>query len=142
MRPLNGLTIFLGLTLILFTSIVLIKRSEYPGQKHLSSIPITLLARNEGKIYHTDLENYLVGVVAAEMPIEFSFAALEAQAVAARTIAVGRLKRFGGRGCRYQGVDFSDDPSENQAWESVENLKPNGGLAHFQQYYDKYAGRF
>ena len=49
-------------------------------------------------VYHTetaqlmpmDLETYLVGVVAAEMPASFELEALKAQAVAARTFAVNR----------------------------------------------------
>ena len=38
-----------------------------------------------------DLESYLVGVVAAEMPATFSLEALKAQAVAARTFAIRRM---------------------------------------------------
>ncbi|MBO5300825.1 MAG: hypothetical protein J6A81_01265, partial [Peptococcaceae bacterium] len=38
-----------------------------------------------------DLETYLIGVVAAEMPASFELEALKAQAVAARTFAVNRM---------------------------------------------------
>lgn len=37
-----------------------------------------------------DLEQYLTGVVAAEMPASFDVEALKAQAVAARTFTVSR----------------------------------------------------
>lgn len=37
------------------------------------------------------LENYIIGVVAAEMPASFSFEALKAQAVAARTFAYNKI---------------------------------------------------
>ena len=37
------------------------------------------------------LENYVIGVVAAEMPASFSFEALKAQAVAARTFAYNKI---------------------------------------------------
>jgi len=104
----------------------------------LSSIPITLFSRSEAKIYHINLESYLIGVVAAEMPANFEPNALKAQAIAARTIAVQRLKRFGGRGCQhYRGVDFCDDPNENQAWQSITELKIKWGSRDFQKYYIK-----
>lgn len=136
LRPVNGLIVFLLLLLLALAPITMLKKYGPSYQKPLSIIPITLLARNEGKIYHTDLENYLIGVVAAEMPAKFGFAALKAQAVAARTIAIGRLKRFGGRGSQYNdGVDFSDDPSENQAWLSTEELKTKWEPADFQNCY-------
>lgn len=38
-----------------------------------------------------DLEQYIIGVVAAEMPVEFDLEALKAQAVAARTYALKRM---------------------------------------------------
>lgn len=44
-----------------------------------------------GEIETVSLEKYVQGVVAAEMPLEFRPAALEAQAIAARTYALRRL---------------------------------------------------
>ncbi|MFA5523157.1 MAG: stage II sporulation protein D [Tissierellales bacterium] len=54
------------------------------------------------KVYNTksgsteeiDLEEYLKGVVAAEMPAAFHIEALKAQAIAARTYALSRIDRF------------------------------------------------
>jgi stage II sporulation protein D len=137
LRPANGLIIFLIIILLVLTPIILLKKHESPYQNPLSTIPITLLAKTEGKIYHTDLENYLIGVVAAEMPANFGLEALKAQAVAARTIAIGRLKRFGGRGCQYLGVDFTDNPSENQAWQSNTALIAKWGTPDFRACYSK-----
>lgn len=69
-----------------------------------------------------DLEEYLKGVVAAEMPADFDMEALKAQAVAARTFAYGRLC---GVYCSKQGVhdgtDICTDPSHCQAWTSRES---------------------
>ena len=45
----------------------------------------------DGTLMRMDLESYLVGVVAAEMPATFSLEALKAQAVAARTFAIRRM---------------------------------------------------
>ena len=54
------------------------------------------------KIYNTrtqevmemDLEEYIKGVVAAEMPAEFHIEALKAQAVASRTYAINRILKY------------------------------------------------
>ena len=48
-------------------------------------IPVTVLLENQTVVM--DLENYLIGVVLAEMPAEFETEALKAQAIAARTYA-------------------------------------------------------
>ena len=48
-------------------------------------IPVTVLLENQPVVM--DLENYLTGVVLAEMPAEFETEALKAQAIAARTYA-------------------------------------------------------
>ena len=94
LRPLNGLILFLLIILLILTPIVLIKKSSSPDQKPLSTIPITLLARKEGKIYHTNLEDYLIGVVAAEMPEKFAFEALKSQAVAGPDYRYRTFKTF------------------------------------------------
>ena len=102
------------------------------------SIPVTLVVRSEQKVYRLDLEEYLIGVVAAEMPAKFELEALKAQAVAARTVAIGRLKRFGGRGTRYNAMaDFSDDPGESQAWLGRNQLKVKWGRWDFASYHRK-----
>jgi len=57
-----------------------------------NNIKICVYIEPEGNIKEIVLEEYVIGVVAAEMPAEFAFEALKAQAVAARTYAYGRLK--------------------------------------------------
>lgn len=47
-----------------------------------------------GKTEEMKLEEYLKGVVAAEMPAAFHIEALKAQAIAARTYALTRIERF------------------------------------------------
>ncbi|MDD6879154.1 MAG: SpoIID/LytB domain-containing protein [bacterium] len=48
--------------------------------------------RSNGKIITLDLEEYLIGVVAGEMPASFNMEALKAQAVLARTYALKSIK--------------------------------------------------
>lgn len=62
-----------------------------------------------GKIEEMDIEEYLPGVLSGEMPASFEMEALKAQAVAARTYAISRMKSVGGTGCRNnEGADLCD----------------------------------
>ena len=56
-------------------------------QKQMVSIK-----RSNGTILYLELEEYLIGVVAAEMPASFNVEALKAQAIAARTYAMKAIK--------------------------------------------------
>jgi stage II sporulation protein D len=50
---------------------------------------------DDGKTAELNMRDYLIGVVAAEMPVKFQPEALKAQAVAARTYAIRRAARPG-----------------------------------------------
>src|SRR5690554_789037 len=53
---------------------------------------VALYINSSGKVEKIPIEEYVKGVVAAEMPGSFHMEALKAQAVAARTYAYKRLK--------------------------------------------------
>lgn len=72
-------------------------------------------------------EDYIVGVVGAEMPISFETEALKAQAVAARTYAYKRVDDIN------KPVDYK---SIGQAYNSVEQMKQKWG-SNFDTYYNK-----
>lgn len=74
-----------------------------------------------------DMEEYIKGVVAAEMPASFPEEALKAQAVASRTYAVRAV----------ENADFELGPSDiGQAYVTVDEMKENWG-ANFDTYYAK-----
>lgn len=70
------------------------------------------------------LQDYLVGVVAAEMPASFGSEALKAQAVAARTYTLCKMAKDAGRAIAEHpnGAEICTDPSHCQAWNSREEL--------------------
>jgi stage II sporulation protein D len=69
-----------------------------------------------------NLEEYIKGVVAAEMPADFDPEALKAQAVAARTFAYGRMTGvYKSKEGVHDGVDICTDSTHCQAWTSKEN---------------------
>lgn len=62
------------------------------------SKPQVLISNNKDKSnpYTLDLEEYIIGVVAGEMPASFNLEALKAQAVAARTFALNKMNNISG----------------------------------------------
>lgn len=85
---------------------------------------ITIKVYNPSKsvIEAYDLDEYLVGVVGAEMPPDFDDEALKAQAVAARTYALGRMKGLYGSALAHFGADVCTDSTHCQAWISKERF--------------------
>lgn len=73
-----------------------------------------------------ELEDYVVGVVAGEMPVNFPHEALKAQAVAARTYAVRQLQS--NPNMKYEDIA--------QAYVSVDKMKEMWGN-NFDEYYAK-----
>lgn len=74
------------------------------------------------------LEEYLVGVVAAEMPADFEPEALRAQAVAARTYTL-----YCARTGKHGGADVCTDYRCCQAWKSVEAMHESWGEAYAEK---------
>jgi len=85
---------------------------------------ITVYRNDIDKIVEMDFEEYIKGVLAAEMPADFSMEALKAQAVAARTFAYGRLRGVykSKQGVHDEAVVCTDS-THCQAWISEENAK-------------------
>lgn len=89
---------------------------------------VAVYDHQSGQIMTLGLEDYLVGVVAAEMPASFELEALKAQAVAARTFACSRLwSEAAAADAPYR---LTTDPATCQAWISDEEMQTRWG----QQY--------
>ena len=58
---------------------------------------VTVLNTEDNTTMELTTDEYIKGVVAAEMPVNFELEALKAQAVAARTYTLNRLEEFGGK---------------------------------------------
>lgn len=87
-----------------------------------------------GEVLEMDLEDYLTGVVAAEMPADFEAEALKAQAVAARTYAL-----YCAETGRHKEADVCTDYACCQAWRSEEALRRDWG-AEYEARHEKIAG--
>jgi len=83
-----------------------------------------------GDVEKFELEQYLVGVVAAEMPAEFELEALKAQAVAARTYAARRLGQH-----RLPDAGYDVDTTvQTQAWLSDAQMRSKWGWFNYLRY--------
>lgn len=91
-------------------------------------VKLHILNHQTGEVLEIGLEEYVAGVVAAEMPASFPLEALKAQAVAARTYAVKRLQVPDPRVKNVnREADLSTDSTINQAWISPTEMKKRWG---------------
>ncbi len=79
--------------------------------------------KSEEEIREMDFEEYIKGVVMAEMPASFEIEALKAQAVAARSYALHKMK--GGK--EDNGADVCTDFAHCQAYITDEKARANWG---------------
>lgn len=77
---------------------------------------INLLHNNENVVETLELEDYLINVVAAEMPVEYEEEALKAQATVARTYTLYQIEN----GHKHDNADICDSSTCCQAWISKE----------------------
>lgn len=82
--------------------------------------------KDNGIIEVKELEEYIIGVISAEMPALFNIEALKAQSVAARTYALKSLQ---------EGKKITDN-EKTQSYKSVEELKQLWGN-NFDTYFNK-----
>lgn len=84
--------------------------------------------RDKSNPYSIDLEEYIIGVVAGEMPASFSMEALKAQAVASRTFAVNKMQT---RKNYVLSTTIND-----QVYLTIDEMKKKWGN-DFDYYYDR-----
>ena len=98
-----------------------------PIEEGKEPIVIRLLNESDGSITNINLEDYIIGVVAAEMPASFESEALKAQAIAARTYAMYKKET---RNLDYDLIMGTKD----QAYKNNQTLLAQWGLNFFKYY--------
>lgn len=102
------------------------KKEELVKEEQKNNLTYVNLYRTNGSVLNIELEEYIVGVVGAEMPASFNIEALKAQAVVARTYALRMInseKRL-------------TDSSSTQNYKSNSELKTMWGSS-YNTYYNK-----
>ena len=97
---------------------------ESVSQTEETQAPVLTVPILDGsRVVEMELNEYLVGVVLAEMPASFEPEALKAQAVVARTYTM----RSHNRGGRHKGAAVCTDPACCQAYTAPEDYAKKGG---------------
>ena len=109
-----ALTVWLVLALVLM---LLFVTTVHTPQEETPAAAATLRVLDGDEVMLLPPEEYLVGVVAAEMPADFEPEALKAQAVAARTYAL-----YCAATGKHPDADVCTDPRCCQAWRSERQL--------------------
>ena len=111
--------------------------SNYPIAKLKSTGKITTYIKAEDKVEEVELEDYLRGVLAAEMPVTFPLEALKAQAVAARTYIINKIVNAKGEIPEHHGAQVCTDSAHCKAWMSKEERLEKWPEAERDNYWNK-----
>ncbi|MDD2181267.1 MAG: stage II sporulation protein D [Bacilli bacterium] len=108
-----------------------IKKTEEKKITPKKSTPIVsknqiTIHRTNGQVINIELEDYIIGVVAAEMPASFNSEALKAQSVIARTYALKKLSK----------LEKLTDSTSHQVYKDNNQLKKLWGN-DYSKYYNK-----
>lgn len=105
-----------GKIIILLILLLFINGCRAPLQRPTGQEPvITLYVHETGEVKKLNMEEYLAGVVAAEMDPQWHINALAAQAILARTFTMKKIQEGG---VKARGTDASTNVEEFQAYNS------------------------
>jgi stage II sporulation protein D len=106
------------------------------SQLYQSSMVVSIYLSKSQEITRVPLEQYIAGVVAAEMPVNFELEALKAQAIAARTYIVRRIINHDLSGMPVKGAEVTDSVT-HQAFLTNQQLEKNWGSKQYDNNMDK-----
>lgn len=135
---------YLASLLILVTCIVILIpalmvrgcTAPKPGTLGHDGSVIKVFNHMENQVQLMEMEEYLKGVVAAEMPASFEMEALKAQAVLARTYAMRRLQK-GVPLEQHPDAVISTDANTCQAWADKDALQKKWGIINYMFNWNK-----
>lgn len=110
--------------------------------KYVSNKTVRVKRLSTDKVEEVPLEEYIVGVLAGEMPIDFEFEALKAQAVASRSYVLKRIEY--NKDNEYDVVDsvlnqvYLDDDYLKETWGNNYTIKINKLRTAVNETYNEY----
>ncbi|MCR2821382.1 stage II sporulation protein D [Lederbergia panacisoli] len=113
----------------------LAEREEVQPKQNMneSSTEVAVFRSNTKKIEKLPLEEYVIGVVASEMPADFEMEALKAQALAARTYIVSHLMNPPDKNSIPEGANIKDTV-DHQVYKNKSELKKQWGKDYDWKY--------
>ncbi|WP_315116580.1 stage II sporulation protein D [uncultured Clostridium sp.] len=146
-------TVFLFITFTTLFSYLTLKPDKSKGQgfkefnvnpgevtlqeKKKEDLKIKVYISESKSIKEMDIEEYIKGVVASEMPAEFHIEALKAQAVAARTYALAHMEIIGGQKCAQINKGDICDTVHCQVYMSKEERLNGWPNSRKEEYWNK-----
>lgn len=121
------LSIAIFLSFILIVVISLNKQTNHSFFNNETNITIK---NKDNTLENINLEEYVIGVVAGEMPASFNIEALKAQAVASRTYAIYKINQN-----KNKNYDILTDIT-NQVYITQEEMQKKWGT-NYSKYYEK-----
>lgn len=105
----------------------------------LSSRKIRVYDCKTDSVAEHDFEEYMVGVLAGEMPASYESEALKAQAVAGRSYILDRMENYRKNGAppEHKGADICNDSTHCKAWLSVDDACEKWGENWAERYLPK-----
>ncbi len=127
------LIIYILFLFLIYSIPVLVLTTSYSAGKTVSenpsvSIPsetVNVYFKDKDKVKSMPIEEYLLGVVSAEMPVSFPLEALKAQAVASRSYILDKMVSGGNKIESHKGADVCTDSTHCKAWISKEDRFKN-----------------
>lgn len=135
--------IALMIVVVIVLPLIIVSTGKMPDKPETAdnngNFSIKVYIPEQKKVVKMQLEEYLLGVVAAEMPASYEPEALKAQAIAARTYALGRVtKLYGGdTDAAHYGADVCTSPAHCQAWMGKDQAMKRWGLLSSLKYWSK-----
>lgn len=111
------------------TTTVKLKPSE------TKTLSVSVYRMNKGEVEEVDLENYLVGVLASEMPASYELEALKAQAISARTYSI-KFLLADNKSSVPAGADITDSTLQ-QVYKNQNELRKFWNNENYDKYMKK-----
>jgi stage II sporulation protein D len=142
MKKFLGYIILMSIIVVVLPLIIVncFPKIEEPfASESKSSKTIKVYVADQKKVVKMKLEDYVIGVVAAEMPASYEPEALKAQAIAARTYALGRANKLyvSSADTTHASADVCTSPAHCQAWISKSTAMRRWGLLSSFKYWSK-----
>lgn len=114
-------------------------KTDISGESNILNISAVEVYDIESKtVFHEELDEYLCGVVFAEMPASFEIEALKAQAVAARSFCIYKmLNPSESDAAAHHGADVCSDSSHCKAYISYDNACAERGEDYISPLWEK-----
>jgi len=139
MRKVFMMIFILFATLTVIPYLIIINFSNKKDVRVIEPETVMVYIKEENRVEKMEINQYLKEVVSAEMPAQFHPEALKAQAVAARTYLINRIRAYekGEKPAEHMGADICTDSAHCKAWISEEKRKKLWEKDKRQEYWKK-----